>query len=136
MARLHHAAGDDKLAIRFLRLYVQVVSKAREAASADGSTPETAGKLNGPGVEEMDSDVEWVRACVQGARMLCRVALSETGAQGVEEAREAGKMIVHARSRLNSADKELVASVDLAEGIWNNVMSIKGQIPSSTSLVI
>lgn len=132
MARLLYVSGDSKLATRFLRLYVQVVSKAREATNASGSeAAEGNGDRLSIGLPEIDSDMDWVRACVRGARMLCRLALVDEGVKGVEEAREAGKMVVAARTRLKETETELVASVDLAEGIWNNIMAIKGKSSSA-----
>ena len=51
MTRLLFAAGDPELAKRTLRLYVQVVSKAREATMS-----ETQESL----AEEVDTDRHWV----------------------------------------------------------------------------
>lgn len=59
--------------------------------------------------------------------MLSRLALTEEGSKGVEYAREAGLMIAAAQKRLIKDDSELSARVDLAEGIWNNVIAIKGR---------
>jgi hypothetical protein len=61
--------------------------------------------------------------------MLCRVALaadSTLGHRGIDEAREAGAILEKAKERLDSSDKALKASLELAEGIWNTVMAIKG----------
>jgi hypothetical protein len=129
MARINYAAGDSDLAVRFLRLYVQVVGKAHEAYAADGSSAgDEIGATLGVDDGEFDTDANWVRTCVHGARMLCRLALSSQGAIGIQQAREAGKMVEYARKRLKDTEIELNASVDLAEGIWNHVMSIKGSV--------
>jgi len=48
------------------------------------------------------------------------------GVHGIEGAREAGVMIEKAKARLDPEDAELSASIDLAEGIWNTVMAIRG----------
>ncbi|TFY78584.1 hypothetical protein EWM64_g5428 [Hericium alpestre] len=112
MARICAAAGDFPLARRTLRLYWQVVSKARDAGT------------------DADTDVNWVTTLVWGARMLCRLALvvdSAKGLEGVADAREGGVLIEKARTRLDAGDRELSASVDLAEGIWNTVMAIVEQ---------
>jgi hypothetical protein len=61
--------------------------------------------------------------------MLCRVALSADstlGHRGIDEAREAGVILEKAKERLDSSDKALKSSVELAEGVWNTVMAIKG----------
>lgn len=107
MTRLFYVSGDTQLARRTLRLYVQVVGKAWEAGGA------------GVGVDA-DTDRHWVETLIQGARMLCRL----TGPSAVEDAREAGMLIEKAKTRLNMDDKELVATVYLAEGIWSSIMAL------------
>jgi hypothetical protein len=100
MARVLAAAGDAALARRFLRLYVQVVSKARETIAAEeqqkredrrhgaeraGVAGIEPGDPHPPGLQvEMDgdSDEEWVRTLVHGARMLCRVAEEKARGRG------------------------------------------------------
>jgi hypothetical protein len=111
MMRISEASGDTALATRALRLYVHTVGKAKLAR-----------KLTEP-------DATWVSTLVWGARMLCRVALateSTSGHRGIDEAREAGVILEKAKERLDSSDKTLKANVELAEGIWNTAMAIKG----------
>lgn len=110
MSRLLYVSGDTELAKRTLRLYIEVVSKTR-AAGIDGDS---------------DTDRHWVETLVEGARMFCRLALSRLGSGGVEEAKEAGEFLEKAKTRLDMADKELVARVALAEGIWNTVTAFIG----------
>ncbi|KIK96970.1 hypothetical protein PAXRUDRAFT_137268 [Paxillus rubicundulus Ve08.2h10] len=105
VTRLLYVSGDIELAKRTLRLYIQVVSNAREAG-VDG---------------DCDTDRHWVETLVEGVRMLCRLALSRPGLDGVDEVKEAEELIKKAKTRLDPADKELVARVALAEGIWNTV---------------
>lgn len=69
---------------------------------------------------DADTDQHWVETLIQGARMLCRLA----GPSGVEDAREAGKLIENAKTRLDKDNKELVASVNLGEGIWSSIMAL------------
>lgn len=111
MFRLLYVSGDQELAKRTLRLYIEVVSKTR-AAGVDGDS---------------DTDRHWVETLVEGGRMFCRLALSRLGSGGVEEAKEAGEVLEKAKTRLDPADKELVARVSLAEGIWNTVSAIIGE---------
>jgi hypothetical protein len=109
MTRLLYVSGDTELAKRTLRLYVQVVSKARVAGG------------------EADSDRHWVETLVQGARMFCRAAVASTGLGGIKDAREAHDLIAKAQERLDRQDKEQSASVDLAEGICNLTLGLKGE---------
>lgn len=121
MTRLLAVSGDPELAKRTLRLYIQVVSKAREAASESNSGSEIEAGV------EMDSDGQWVQTLVQGSRLLCRVALQETDyGRAVELSKEAGTVLEKAKTRLDENDKELLASVQLAEGIWHSVMAYTG----------
>jgi hypothetical protein len=78
-----------------------------------------------------DTNRCWVETLVAGARMLCRIASSNQGLEGIEEAREAGTCIEKARTRLrvdanDDEGRRLRASVDLAEGIWASVLALKG----------
>lgn len=124
MTRLLYVAGDPELAKRLLRLYVQVVSKARETGmAASDESPEGA---LGVGVD-CDTDRNWIFTLVHGARMLSRSALQEVDyGKALDEAKEAGIMLEKARTRLNADDKELSATVELAEGIWSSVMAHTG----------
>ncbi|PCH34790.1 hypothetical protein WOLCODRAFT_139578 [Wolfiporia cocos MD-104 SS10] len=124
MTRLLYVSGDSALAKRTLRLYVQVVSKAREtkvAAAQGGSVPED---------DDIDADRSWVETLVQGARMLCRLALAQSdGGLARDDAAEAGVLIEKAKTRLNKDNRQLVGSVELAEGIWQSVMAYAEQEP-------
>jgi len=111
MSRLLYIAGDSELAKKTLRLYVQVVSKAREAGIAG----------------DYDTDRHWVETLVQGSRMLCRLGMSRPGLDGIEEVTEAGELIEKAKMRLDRDDKELVARVALAEGVWHMVSALIGE---------
>ncbi|KAJ4490631.1 hypothetical protein J3R30DRAFT_3277139 [Lentinula aciculospora] len=125
MTRLLYVSGDISLARRTLRLYVQIVSKAHQAASASG--------LTGRELEhDADTDQKWVQTCVFGARMLCRIVSSTSASVStgcakeiMDDLREAGTLVDKAKTRLNASEKELSASVTLAEGIWLTVMAVK-----------
>lgn len=130
MSRLFSAAGDPELAKRTLRLYATVVEKAREAGEQS--------------VADADTDENWVMTLVEGARMLCRLALGEESGRdvrGLEDVREAGRMISKAKGRLREAEegereRELRGSVMLAEGVWETVMAIKGTLHPAQAKVI
>ena len=133
MSRLFYASGDSNLAIRTLRLYVQVVGKAWETVNAEAVQKQENTSTNSvESVRGIDTDRNWVQTLVQGARMLCRVACSKSGTvlgttgNGLDEAKEAGVLIEKAKTRLDKNDAELMASVYLAEGIWHSVMAYKG----------
>lgn len=112
MTRMLYVSGDTELAKRTLRLYVEVVGKAYRVG-CDSS--------------ETDTDRCWVETLVQGSRMLCRFAMTAQGLDGLKDGREAGELIEKAKTQLSLEDKSLVASVDLAEGIWSTVMALKGE---------
>ena len=119
MMRVSEASGDTALATRALRLYIQIVGKAKLARKTT------------------EPDTVWVATLVWGARMLCRLALvadSTSGHRGIDEAREAGEILEKAKERLDSSDKTMTARVELAEGIWNTVMAIKGTLPLHLTL--
>lgn len=111
MMRVSEACGDTALATRALQLYVHTVGKAKLARKST------------------EPDATFVSALVWGARMLCRLALAADptlGRRGIDEAREAGVILEKAKERLDASDKTLKAHVELAEGVWNTVMAIKG----------
>ncbi|KIJ47909.1 hypothetical protein M422DRAFT_45616 [Sphaerobolus stellatus SS14] len=105
--RILYVSGDIELARRTLKLYVQVVSKARETGSVD------------------ESDRIWVETLVQGARMLCRIP------GGIEEAREAGKLLKRAEEKVNERDNVAAANVKRAKGIWHACMALRENDPST-----
>lgn len=130
-------SGDSNLAIRTLRLYVQVVGKAWETANAEADQRrENASASSVESAHGVDTDRNWVQTLVQGARMLCRVARLKSGTalgttgNGLDEAKEAGVLIEKAKTRLDKNDAELVGSVYLVEGIWHSVMAHKGVLVS------
>ncbi|KAG6885786.1 hypothetical protein C0993_009891 [Termitomyces sp. T159_Od127] len=134
MTRIFHVAGDTSLARRTLLLYSQVVGKAYETKQANTATPSSSTRdlIDGNDVDntDFDSGKEWVETLVYGARMLCRWAAAQTGLEGMKEAREAGVCIEKARTRLRIVGTDgvrLAARVDLAEGVWNFVMTLKEQ---------
>lgn len=114
MTRLLHVSGDHELAKRTLRLYAQIVKKARETGSTN--TDEEASEAS----TRAETDAYWVETLVQGARMLCRIP------GGLEEVREAADFVFLARERLALLDDEHGASVDLADGICKLMLAIRG----------
>lgn len=113
MTRLFHLGGDTPLAIRTLKLYVQIVGKAYQA-SKEGLP------------EDIDSDDRWVETLVFGIRMICRYAAALDDSESIDDVRYAGTLIEKARARLSGDNKVMAAGVDLAEGVWHSVMALKG----------
>ncbi|KAF9059567.1 hypothetical protein BDP27DRAFT_1341214 [Rhodocollybia butyracea] len=162
LTRLLYVSGDTHLARRTLRLYIQIVSKAYQTWYSSSSTSE--GSISEPegfeisGVEardgrekerEADTDKSWVQTCVFGARMICKIVSSGSSSSGsrpssyppssvkeiMDDLKEAGDLIEKAKTRLNrEAEKELAASVDVAEGIWLTVVAFKQHNPDTRSL--
>ncbi|KAJ7086395.1 hypothetical protein B0H15DRAFT_347574 [Mycena belliarum] len=116
MTRLLHVSGDTPLAKRTLKLYVQIVGKAWQASGAAIS-------------EDTDTNRDWVETLVVGSRMLCKFA-SLTD-EGIEDIREAGRLLDLARTRLDLNNSALGATIDLAEGVWNSAMALKERDPHS-----
>ena len=128
MTRLLYVSGDSQLAKRTLRLYIQIVSKAREASLAEGESGNTLTDSSSNLCKVIDTDRHWVETLAFGARMLCRLALQESDyGTALELAKEAGSVVEKAKLRLDSDDVELVAKVKLAEGIWSSVMAYTGE---------
>lgn len=117
MTRLLHVSGDHELAKRTLRLYSQVVKKARETGSTSAEEEASGASTRA------ETDVNWVETLVQGARMLCRIS------GGMQEVREAADFALLARERLAALDAEHKASVDLADGICKLMQAIRGISP-------
>ncbi|KAF7329082.1 hypothetical protein MKEN_00168700 [Mycena kentingensis (nom. inval.)] len=117
MTRLLYVSGDTPLAKRTLKLYVQIVGKAWQAS-------------NSAVTEDTDTNKHWVETLVSGSRMLCKSASLLPESEGIDDVREAGRLIALSKSRLDIENVELVASVDLAEGVWNILMAAKGTFPA------
>lgn len=122
MVRLLYVSGDNDLAKRVLRLYVQVVRKARETGTMNEEGEDTHDS------SVIESDFLWIQALVQGARMLCRLP------GGIEEAKEAISLIESAQERMANLGDEVIASVDLAGGICKLVLASRGRTSHSIEL--
>ena len=113
MTRLLYLSGDVSLAKRTLQLYTQVVSKAYEASK------------EGVG-EDKDSDEFWVENLVFGARMLCKEASGQHGLNGIDNVHEAATILDKAKTRLDESNQPLVAKFELAKGVVESLLAIKG----------
>lgn len=141
MTRLFHLSGDTPLAIRTLKLYIQIVGKAYQTRKADGKVGSAA--ADGEGDEE--SDEHWVETCIFGIRMICRHYASFTSLQSAAEEVDdtemedmldyAGTLIGKARARFAVEEGEgdgkwrlLNACLYLAEGVWECCMAQRGML--------
>jgi hypothetical protein len=102
------------LAIRTLKLYVQIVRKAYQASKEGVS-------------EEVDGDDLWVETLVYEIRTLYRNAAVSDDPESIEDKRYAETLVEKATSRLNK-NEFLVASVFLAEVVCHYVMALKGKL--------
>ncbi|KAJ7721686.1 TIP49 C-terminus-domain-containing protein [Mycena olivaceomarginata] len=102
LMRLLHVSGDTPLAKRM----------RADRSLAEGNNT--------------DSNQHWVETLVAGPRMLSATAANAIAPDDVEggmaDVREAGRLVVLERTRLDADESDLVAAVDLAEGVWNMVM--------------
>jgi hypothetical protein len=98
---------------------VQIVSKAWQADGAGGAGSLAEGN-------NTDSNQHWVETLVAGPRMLSATAANAIAPDDVEggmaDVREAGRLVVLERTRLDADESDLVAAVDLAEGVWSMLM--------------
>jgi len=123
MTRLLYLSGDISLAKRTLRLYTQVVSKAYETSK------------EGVG-EDKDSDELWVETLIFGARMLCKEASGQHGLTGVDNVHEAASILEKAKTRLDESNQSLVAKYELARGVVESLLAIKGGYYSHLTLSV
>lgn len=122
MTKLLYLSSDDtNLAKQFLKLYIQVVGKAYETSgSVSGLCSRGEGETQG---EDTDTDENWVDTLVFGAIMSCKYA---SVSNEMDELNEAHQIIEKAKTRLDKANKRLVAKVSLVEGVYWMIVGVKG----------
>ncbi|KAJ8496760.1 hypothetical protein ONZ45_g12328 [Pleurotus djamor] len=139
MSRLFYVSGDASLAKRTLRLYIQVVGKAYQTLMSDSgksvsssrNAEETETETETALSVDVDTDRHWVETLTRGARMLCKLASVSKEAKYMDDLKEVGDIIAKARTRLPSEDHDLVAAVELAEGVWRSTLALKANDPYS-----
>ena len=122
MTRLLYVSGDINLAKRTLKLYVQIVEKAWQAASASADA-------GGGGEFSTDSGQNYIATLIFGSYMLLKNASSHMDTTGIADVREAGRLLHKAVERLNALSNvnEVKACLDLALGVYEVALALKEQ---------
>lgn len=137
--RLLHASGEHMLAKRTLKLYVQLVTKARQASMSEIETtirrrrtldsldndPAVMGE--GEPVEEpsgSDNDRQFVGGLIFGARMLCRLPGDVEDIKWAKECLDIAKGVLAGNARL-ARDLTLKARLSCADGIVESTLAYR-----------
>lgn len=140
LIRLLHANGDNELAKRTFKLYVQLVTKSRQASLGEvkstirrrrtldslDNDPAVMGDVE-PVAESIsaDSDRQFVECLIFGARMLCRLPGDVGDAKWVRECVNNAKNIM-AQNPYLERDKLLKARLCVADGIADSILAQRG----------
>jgi len=147
LTRVLHAAGENDLALRCFRLYIQLVTNTRqthleeieatvrkrrtlapEDTELDGinfaeETPNSTKEETGQG---SDSDRQFVEFLVFGCRMVCRLPGTPEDAKWAVEQLEMAKDITLKNAKL-SGDKRLRARLACAAGVTDAILALRGE---------
>jgi hypothetical protein len=138
--RLLHASGQNDLAKRTLKLYIQLVTTSRQASMGEvESTIRRRRTLDGldndpatmddielePEHGSADSDRQFVDCLIFGARMLCRLPGDVEDAHWAEGCLKIATEYVSKNHRL-AADHNLKARVSCADGIAQSTIAHRG----------
>lgn len=146
--RLLHASGENMLAKRTLKLYVQLVTKSRQASMSEiestirrrrtldelDNDPAVMGE--GEPVEEIsgaDHDRQFVGGLIFGARMLCRLPGDVDDIKWAKECLDIAKSTVASNTRLGR-DLALKARLSCADGIVESTLAYRGNVISLSFL--
>lgn len=147
LARVLHAAGENDLALRCFRLYIQLVTNTRqthlEEIEATVRKRRTL-ELEGTGVDRVDftedtfnpnedatsqssdSDQQFVEFLVFGCRMVCRLPGTSEDAKWAVEQLEMAKDITLKNAKL-LRDRRLSARLACAAGVADAVLARSGK---------
>ena len=148
LIRLLHASGENELAKRTFKLYVQLVTKSRQASMGevestvrrrrrtidqtdsllDNDLPVMGDIEPASESESADTDRQFVECLILGARMLCRLP------GDVEDAKWAADCILNAKSVMAQTsylerDKTLKACLCVADGVVDSILAQRGEFP-------
>jgi hypothetical protein len=140
LTRLLHASGENMLAKRTFKLYVQLVTKSRQASMSEiESTMRRRRTLdsldNDPAVmgdvadEETvsgaDNDRQFVGGLIFGARMLCRLPGDVEDIKRAKECLNIAKGVFENNGRLGR-DRVLKSRLSCADGIIKSTLAYRG----------
>lgn len=147
--RLLHASGDHELAKRTFKLYVQLVTKSRQASLSEVESTirrrrtfdhldddldpvgDTAmADIEPPDESSADSDRRFVEALVSGARMLARLDGEVDDAKWAREVLDTARGIVGGNKWLGG-DRAVKAKLCVAEGVVDSVIAVRGESTGS-----
>jgi hypothetical protein len=146
LTRLLHAAGENDLALRCFRLYIQLVTKTRQTHLEEveatvrkrrtldlepdiegiNFTEETPNPTEEAASQGGDSDRQFVEFLVFGCRMVCRLPGTPEDAKWVVEHLEMAESIT-LRNAIMSRDKQLRARLACAAGVADTILAHRGE---------
>ena len=147
LTRVLHATGENDLALRCFRLYIQLVTTTRqthleeieatvrkrrtldlEDTSVDGIdfTEETSNPTEDAANQSSDSDRQFVEFLVFGCRMVCRLPGTPGNAKWAVEQLEMAKDITLKNAKL-LRDTRLRARLACAAGVADAVLAYNGE---------
>ena len=146
LTRVLHAAGENDLALRCFRLYIQLVTKTRqthleeieatvrrgrtlhlEDTDVDGTNfteerPDPTREIS----QGSDNDRDFVEFLVFGCRMVCRLPGTPEEAKWAVEQLEMANNITLKNARLSS-DRRLKARLACAAGVADAILAHRGE---------
>ncbi|KAG8834242.1 hypothetical protein FRC17_009318 [Serendipita sp. 399] len=147
LTRLLHAAEQNELAERCLKLYVQLVTKSRQASLGEvetairkrrNSTNTSDEPADGETVQAstgVDDDRQFVDCLIFGARMLCRL---KGGVQNVKYALHClvvAKDVLSKNSKLDS-DRLFKAKLSCATGVVDSTLAYREVDPTTRPILM
>lgn len=147
LTRVLHAAGENELALRCFRLYIQLVTKTRqthleeieatvrkrrtihlEDTDVDGTnfTEETLDPTEDATSQGSDNDGQFVEFLVFGCRMVCRLPGTPEDAKWATKQLEMAKDITRKNAKL-ARDKRLEARLACAAGVADTILAHRGE---------
>jgi len=139
LVRLLHVSGENILAKRTLKLYVQLVTKSRQASLSEvqstvrrrrtldslDNDPAVMGDITEEDASGADNDRQFVGGLIFGARMLCRLPGDVEDAKWARECLETAKKVIADNGSLGQ-DTALKARLSCADGIVDLTTAYRG----------
>jgi hypothetical protein len=140
LTRLQHASGENMLAKRTFKLYVQLLTKSRQASmgetestmrlrgtfeNLDNDPPVMGDVTEGETVSVADNDSQFIGGLIFGARMFCRLPGDVDDVKWAKECLDIAKGVVANNGRLGR-DMTLKARLSCADGIADLTLAYRG----------